>query len=190
MRVCILMGSFRKDRNTETLTKTLIRSLEEEGIEVDYITLRDKHIEPCTACWTCQDVFDGPGCPKEDDCDEIFKSVLKSDCIILATPIYSWYCTPPMKALLDRMVYTMNKYYGEVEGPCLWQDKKIGIVTTCGYGIEKGAGVFEEGIRRYAEHSKLDYIGMIGMKDKDDLSIYQGDEAKLLLSVLVDNIKE
>lgn len=38
----------------------------------------------------------------------------------LATPIYSWYCTPPMKALLDRLVYGMNKYYGDEKGPSLW----------------------------------------------------------------------
>ena len=190
MRVCILMGSFRQNGNTETLTKTLIKELNANKIDVDYITLRDKEILPCTACWTCQDIFDKPGCSKKDDCEDIFESVLKADCIILATPIYSWYCTPPMKSLLDRMVYTMNKYYGEKPGPCLWQGKKIGIITTCGYEIEDGAGVFEEGIKRYSKHSNLDYIGLVGMKDKEDRSIYRSEEAETLLSVLIDKILE
>lgn len=44
--------------------------------------------------------------------EEIFNCILSSDLIILASPIYSWYCTPPMKAALDRLVYGMNKFYG------------------------------------------------------------------------------
>lgn len=188
MNVCILMGSFRKDGNTETFTKTIMNVLESE-MNVEYITLRDKDIKPCTACWTCQDIFDGPGCPKEDDCDEIFKAVLKADCLLLATPMYSWYCTPPMKALLDRLVYTMNKYYGKTKGPCLWENKKIGIITTCGYGLNDGAGVFEEGIKRYAKHSNLNYIGMIGMRDSSDRTVYQKGEAIEWASKMLDYIR-
>ena len=30
--------------------------------------------------------------------------------MVLATPIYSWYCTPPMKALLD-----CAEYYLQIE---------------------------------------------------------------------------
>ena len=44
---------------------------------------------------------------------EIFDAILESDMIILATPIYSWFCTPPMKALMDRLIYAGCKYYGE-----------------------------------------------------------------------------
>lgn len=41
------------------------------------------------------------------------EKVLASDLIVLATPIYSWYCTPPMKAIMDRLVYGLCKYYGD-----------------------------------------------------------------------------
>ncbi|GAA0180913.1 hypothetical protein SH2C18_35250 [Clostridium sediminicola] len=54
---------------------------------------------------------------------------IDSDVIILATPIYSWYCTPPMKALLDGLVYGMNKYYGDEKRPSLWNGKRLGIIT-------------------------------------------------------------
>ena len=36
---------------------------------------------------------------------ESVDSILASDKIILAAPIYSWSCPAPMKALLDRLVY-------------------------------------------------------------------------------------
>lgn len=51
---------------------------------------------------------------------EIFDKLCDCDVIVLATPIYSWFCTPPMKSLLDRLVYGMNKYYGDEKGPSLW----------------------------------------------------------------------
>ena len=67
MKVTILMGSFRPEGNTATFTSTVIEQLESSGAAVEYIELKDLHIEPCTACWTCQNVFDGPGCPKTDE---------------------------------------------------------------------------------------------------------------------------
>lgn len=52
-----------------------------------------------------------------------------------------------MKSVMDRLVYGMNKYYGDLEGPYLWEGKKRALITTCGYEIEVGTGVFEEGLR-------------------------------------------
>ena len=78
----------------------------------------------------------------------IFDSVLSCDMILLASPIYSWYCTAPMKAVLDRLVYGLNKYYGEQKGPSLWAGKKVALITTCGYSPDKGADIWEEGITK------------------------------------------
>ncbi|MBU3144596.1 flavodoxin family protein [Clostridium sp. CF012] len=145
MRVLILMGSFRHNGNAATFLKPFIDKLKSMDVEVEYVTLTDKNISYCDACWTCQDVFDGYGCPKKDYMQGIFKEVLKADCLILATPIYTWYCTPPMKAVLDRF-YGMNKYYGR---------------TTCGYELEYGISPFEDGIKRLCQDSHLEYVGKI-----------------------------
>ncbi len=175
MRICILFGSLRNNSNTALLLQPFMDELKGLGTEVDILTIKDMHIEPCTACWTCQNVFEGPGCPKNDDMNKIYESVLKSDCIIFASPIYSWYCTPPMKAVMDRLVYGMNKYYGDTEGPCLWEGKKCALVTTCGYEIEAGAGVFEEGLRRYCKHSNLHYLGKLAARDIDGKSYFKSE---------------
>jgi multimeric flavodoxin WrbA len=177
MKISILFGSVRNNSNTALLLQPFISELNRLGAEVDYITIKDMHIEPCTACWTCQDIFEEAGCPKKDDMHLIYKSVLASDCIIFASPIYSWYCTPPMKAVMDRLVYGMNKYYGEKEGPCLWEGKKCALVTTCGYEIEDGAGVFEEGLRRYTKHSNLNYIGKLAVRDIDGKEYFKNESA-------------
>lgn len=177
MRICILFGSLRENSNTALLLQPFTAELKRFGAEVDYITIKDLDIEPCTACWTCQNIFEEPGCPKNDDMKVIYDSVLKSDCVVFASPIYSWYCTPPMKAVLDRLVYGMNKYYGDTEGPCLWEGKKCALVTTCGYEIEEGAGVFEEGLRRYSKHSNLNYLGKLAVQDVDGKSYFKSESA-------------
>lgn len=159
------MASPRKNGNTANLLGPFLEAIELEGEECDLIWLFDKEINPCIACGECQDYHGGFGCPQEDDVQEIFKKVYECNVIILATPIYSWYCTPPMKSLLDRLVYGMNKYYGEKMGPSLWEGKKMAILTTCGYKVEKGADLFEEGIKRYCKHSKLKYFGMLAERD-------------------------
>lgn len=159
MKVCVLMGSPRKNGNTAALLKPFCEELEAGGAEVETVWLYDRNIQPCVACRACQQNWTAFGCSRGDDGQEIFDLVLDSGLIVLATPIYSWYCTPPMKALLDRLVYGMNKFYGGTRGPSLWEGKAMALLLTCGYRPEMGCDLFEEGMRRYCKHSGLRNLG-------------------------------
>jgi len=178
LRFCILMGSPRKNGNTIKVLKPFIEELELNQIQYDLIWLYDKHIEPCIACRNCQKDWNTFGCQFKDDTQDIFDKIYDCDVIVLATPIYSWYCTPPMKSLLDRLVYGMNKYYGDEKGPSLWVGKKLAIITTCGYRPEEGADLFEVGIKRYCKHSQLKYVGMLAERDLGYKSIYITDDKR------------
>ena len=167
MRALILTASPRKKGNTAALLAPVMAELEALGHSLKSFSLYDMDIRPCLACRSCQRDFSRFGCPVGDDVQQIFDAVLESDLLILASPIYSWYCTPPMKALLDRLVYGMNKYYGPEKGPALWAGKKLALVTTCGYPPEKGADLWEAGMRRYCRHSRLDYLGMLAERHLD-----------------------
>ena len=98
MNYCILMGSPRKTGNTASLTEHFLKKLEETNAKVERVNLYEKEIKPCIACRKCQETFVSFGCPIRDDMQEIYDKILRCDCLILATPIYSWYCTAPMKA--------------------------------------------------------------------------------------------
>ena len=161
MKVCILMGSPRKNGNTNALRIPLQEELERLGHQVSCLWLYDLEIQPCVACRTCQEEFGEMHCAIRDDVPGVAQVILDSDLIVLATPIYSWYCTPPMKALLDRLVYGLNKYYGKTRGPSLWQGKRVAVLATCGYPPEQGADLFQDGIRRYCKHSRLIFAGML-----------------------------
>ncbi len=159
MKVCILMGSPRRSGNTAALLEPFCETLRGGGAEVETVFLHDLNIRPCVACRTCQQDWTRFGCPQWDDVEGLFPKLLAADLIVLATPIYSWYCTPPMKALLDRMMYGMNKFYGESRGPSLWSGKAVALLISCGYRPEKGCDLFEEGMRRYCKHSGLRFLG-------------------------------
>ena len=99
MRALILMGSPRRNGNTAALLAPFCGEL--AGLETETVWLYDRDIRPCTACRRCQEDWTVFGCPQADDVPDLFDRVLGSGLLVLATPIYSWYCTPPMKALLD-----------------------------------------------------------------------------------------
>ena len=161
MKALILMGSPRKGGNTASLTAPFVDELRANGVECTTFDVYDMDLRPCVACRTCQKDWTIFGCPQDDDMQQIFDAALEADLIVAASPIYSWYCTPPMKNALDRLVYGMNKYYGEEMGPSIWKGKKMALISTCGYPVEKGADLWEEGMKRYAKHSRLQYVGMV-----------------------------
>ena len=104
MKYTILMGSPNPDGNTAALLRPFLETNEELGIEQEIIPLYNQTIHPCLGCKVCQDADGVLGCVQDDDVESIYNKVLDSDLVVLATPIYSWFCTAPMKALLDRFV--------------------------------------------------------------------------------------
>ncbi len=165
MKFCVLMGSPRREGNTAALLRPFLEECGAMGIETEVIRLYDRAVNPCLGCMICQDCPDGPGCVQDDDFEEIFRAMAGSDVIILATPIYSFFCTAPMKALLDRAIYAGVKNYGAVKGPKLLEGKRMAAVATCGYPPEKGADLWEEGLKRFCRHGGLEYMGIFCRRD-------------------------
>ena len=141
--ITIFRSSPRKQGNTNTLTDVVAKRLRELECDVREFDLSEMNIKPCLACRACQRDWREVSCAQDDDMQQIFDAIMESELLILATPIYSWYCTPPMKAMLDRLVYAMNMYYGEERGPSLWQGKRIALIATSGYPSEKGPDLLE-----------------------------------------------
>ena|GEM_PF-3458743 len=107
-RITVLKGSPRENGNTNSLCSVFEERLLEHTALVRSFSLHQMKLNSCTACRACQKDWSRIYCVQNDDFAEISRAIADSDLIILAPPIYSWYCTPPMKALLDRMVYAFN----------------------------------------------------------------------------------
>ncbi|MBE6008171.1 MAG: flavodoxin family protein [Lachnospiraceae bacterium] len=179
MNILVLFGSPRKDGNTWQITEPFIKEAEALGADVRTHFLYDKNIIGCTSCRGCQENWDEPACVIKDDMTEVFDDAVWADMIVLSTPIYSWFCTAPMKAVLDRLMYGMNKFYGENKGPTLFKGKSMAIITTCGYKPEKGADVFEEAIKRYCKHVTAEYKGMFAERFLGYKTVFMTEEKEL-----------
>lgn len=175
MRFLVLMGSPRKDGNTAELCKPFIAQLEADGAEVCYLPLEDMDISPCCGCYSCQQVSGSYGCAIDDDMNRIVAEICCSDVIVLATPIFAWYCSAKMKCVLDRH-YGLNKYYGSAEGS-LWAGKSVAVIATHGYEQDYATQPFITGIQRLCEHSQLNYLGMYSVQDTDDKASFQTEDA-------------
>ena len=175
MNVLILMGSPRLFGNTAELCKPFMEELRVNGADVRYVTLADKAIAPCKGCYACQEIGGEYGCCQKDDMYAVVEDIRWADMIVLATPIYAWYCTASMKAVLDRH-YGLNKFYGSGEGS-LWADKKVAILATHGYEGAYATDPFELGVQRLCIHSGLEYIGLYSVQDDDDLASFQTEAA-------------
>lgn len=99
MKAIAIVGSPRKNGNTEILAKHTLKAIEEEGVDTELIRLAGLDIKPCTACMVCEKK---EWCPIKDDLFPIYTKMKEADAIIFASPVYFGSATPQIKALMDR----------------------------------------------------------------------------------------
>lgn len=104
-KVLILSASPRKGGNSDLLCDQFLLGAQEAGHQVEKIFLRDKKINYCTGCGTCQD--NGGKCVQKDDMAEVLEKMIAADAIVMATPVYFYTMNGQMKTLIDR---TCPKY--------------------------------------------------------------------------------
>ena len=117
MKAIGIVGSPRKDGNTEILTRHTLKAIEEEGLDTELIRLAGLDIRPCNACMVCRD---GEPCPIDDDLLPIYTKMKEADAVILASPVYFGSATALLKALMDRtgyMSYDTRPFARKVGGP-------------------------------------------------------------------------
>lgn len=175
MQICILNGSPRLHGNTAELLKPFVEELKLSDAKLDNFTIVRMNVASCKGCYHCQDVQDAYGCYQQDDMHEIAKSIMESDMIVLATPIYIWFCTPELKCVLDRF-YGLAKYYRSAKGNFV-EGKRVAILATHGYDAAYAADPFVIGIQRMCEHYHMRYDGMYSVRDVDDLKSFQTKQA-------------
>lgn len=100
MKVLAISGSPREKSNTSCMLNHTLEALARHELETELITLDDKKIEPCKACYYC--VTHKECIQKGDDFDALFEKVREADGLILGTPVYHGAATANLKAFIDR----------------------------------------------------------------------------------------
>ncbi len=100
MLVLGLMGSPRREGNTDLLLSAFLEGAQEEGVRVLKIYVAEKRITPCQGCRFCEK--NGFCRIEDDDMDEIYHLLRRADLVAVATPIFFYGPTAQLKALIDR----------------------------------------------------------------------------------------
>lgn len=103
MKILGIVGSPRREGNTEIVVKEALKVCKEEGLETELITLADKMIIPCTECMYCK--IEKTCSNQEDYFMPIFEKMKEAEGIILSSPVFFGSATPQIKALIDRAGY-------------------------------------------------------------------------------------
>ena len=105
MKVLAINGSPRADGNTATALRLVIHALENEGIATELVTIGQKVIRGCLACYQCRErqnqrcAFDG------DEVNALIPKMIEADGILLGTPVYYSGINGTMKSFLDRVFF-------------------------------------------------------------------------------------
>ena len=122
MKIVGLLGSARKEGNTEILLDTALEEARSRGDATVKIALRDKSIAPCDGCMGCARTGQ---CIIRDDMQDVYAAIREAEGIIWATPVYYWSMSGLTKTALDR-TFALNF-------PTLQQAGKIGsVIFTAG----------------------------------------------------------
>ena len=117
MKAIAIVGSPRKNGNTEILTKHTLKAIEEEGLDTELVRLAGLDIRPCNACMVCRDE---ERCPIDDDLFPLYTKIKEAEAVILASPVYFGSATALLKAFMERTGYIAiprRVFAGKVGGP-------------------------------------------------------------------------
>ncbi|MCK4380557.1 MAG: flavodoxin family protein [Candidatus Lokiarchaeota archaeon] len=148
-----IVGSPRRNGNTEILVDEVLKGAEEAGAQVEKVILNELDIKPCQACNSC---YKTGKCMQDDDMEELLKKMLDSDLWVLGTPVYWWGPTAQFKTFLDRWYCPKHEdFKGKhailvipLGGSSTYVQHTVGILTdVCNYlGIELDETILAPGM--------------------------------------------
>ncbi len=161
VKVLGIMGSPRRDGNSEILLSRALEGAAAAGAEVKRIRLAGLNISGCTECNDC---YEDGSCSTADDMDRVYAALEWADRILLSSPIFFMGLPSQTKAMVDRtqrywaLKYVLHKPFPRLpEAP-----PRYG--SFIGVGATKGKRLFDGAILtlRY-------FFDAIGAEPREDL---------------------
>lgn len=123
MNITILTGSPHKNGTSFLLAEEFIRGAKENSHNVFRFDGAFKKVHPCIGCDKCE-AGENP-CIFNDDMNELYPELLKSDVVVYITPLYYHGVSAQMKTVMDRFHGINSKLRGA--------DKKAIMIVTAAY---------------------------------------------------------
>lgn len=97
-----ISGSPHRHGNTETLLDSFLDGARETGASVEKVVLKTLQYSPCRGCNACHKTGE---CIVNDDAVVLYEKIMASDCLVIASPIYTMGITAELKGFIDRQQY-------------------------------------------------------------------------------------
>ena len=180
MSVLLINGSPRKNGNTAAAISVLENRFMKHGIETKRFQIENGLFRGCVGCGGCRQtnrcVF------KDDICNQLIEDILKSDGIVVGSPVYFAGPNGSLCALLDRTFYATCTYSQ------LFKGKPAAAFITCGW---TGGTSALDRLHRYFVPSQMPVISSNDYTVFTANSIKGNDKRAIeILETLADNMTE
>jgi multimeric flavodoxin WrbA len=160
MKVLGIMGSPRRQSNTEILLDKALEGVREAGAEVEKVLVSKLKISPCLEIYAC--LKDG-NCAIKDDMQSLYGKLLEADHIIFASPIFFYGITSQAKAVIDRCQALWARRHMLGMGK---EDKRERRGVFISVGATRGAKLFDGAVLTVKY-----FFDAIGVKYSGDLLV-------------------
>ena len=160
-KIIVLVGSVRRDGNTELLAKSFAAGAGMNH-KVELISVADYHIHPCIGCNQCY-TSENNCCIQNDDMEKIYEKLKQADTVVYGI-------SAQLKMLIDRLHTPMRNRF---------PIKRLGLILV---GAATLPDLFDPIIMQYrmiCRFFNLEDIGTVlvsGAKEKGDVSHGDGLE--------------
>lgn len=107
MRVLLINGSPHKDGTTFRALSEVAKSLNENGIETEIMTVGNQDVGGCSVCCACTKLGK---CVKDDVVNVIIEKINASDGVVVGSPVYYASLNGTLKAILDRVFFAKKSF--------------------------------------------------------------------------------
>jgi FMN-dependent NADH-azoreductase len=183
VKVLAILGSPIRKRNSETLLKKVVESLEDhvsedESVEVDFVSVQNVKISPCVACDRCTRI---KGCVFQDDMVHLYKAFNDSDIILFASPLYFNSVSAQAKAIIDRCQAIFSSKY-VLKDPMIDRDRKrLGLfLSTAGVDMNTDPELFKGTLPvmdLFFRAINTEYLGNLFVGNVDRVKVMDNPEA-------------
>lgn len=101
MKILGLVGSPRRESNTDLLVTEILNGTAENGNATEKVYLYNINIAPCVDCKACRK--GDYKCALKDDMQQLYPKLEHARTIIFGTPLYWYGPSAKMKLLIDRL---------------------------------------------------------------------------------------
>lgn len=160
-KIVILVGSVRKEGNTDLLAKAFADGASLHN-EVTVISVADYRVNPCVGCNACAREENQP-CVQQDDMQKIYPVLAEADIIAAASPVYFYGISAQLKAVVDRLHTPMRAKF---------RVKKLGLLLTAASPLPAVFDSIKMQYQLILDYFKLESIGSVlvqQVKDKGDI---------------------